>query len=152
MTPNDMIDILNGLMATSLDGECGYTHAAEHASSMAMRDIFTARAADCSSAVSELKVLIGQCGGQVDSIDKIRRSVCHSLAVPDNTFDRCTDLALLEACERREGAAEFHYRQVLDKMLPEPIRSFVEHQYLGVQRNHEQMRCLRDRFRAALAM
>lgn len=151
MTSNDMIDILIDLMEASRDGQWGFIDASKHASCADLRDIFAARAEDCACAISELKVLLGQCGGREDGADKVVDVVSSHRIACDDKFDRCTDLTLLEACERREDVAEAHYRQALDKMLPEPVRSFVEHQYQGVRRNHEQMRRLRDRFRAALA-
>jgi hypothetical protein len=40
------------------------------------------------------------------------------------------------------------YRDALEKDLPENIRSLVERQAMGAQRNHDQIKALRDRYPA----
>jgi len=57
--------------------------------------------------------------------------------------------SLLEECERGEDVAKAAYSKALKEMLPENIRAVVERQYQGVLRNHDQIRDLRDRYRAA---
>ena len=59
-----------------------------------------------------------------------------------------TDLAILEECERGEDVAKAHYRKALEKTLPEHIRAVVQRQSEGAVRNHDQIRDLRDRYRA----
>jgi uncharacterized protein (TIGR02284 family) len=62
-----------------------------------------------------------------------------------------TDLAILEECERGEDVAKARYRKALEAQLPDDIRTIVQKQYDGVQRNHDQVRDLRDRYRASAA-
>jgi uncharacterized protein (TIGR02284 family) len=60
-----------------------------------------------------------------------------------------TDQAMLDECERGEDAALARYRAALrDDDLPEPVKSVVARMQLGVQRNHDQIKMLRDRERA----
>ena len=61
-----------------------------------------------------------------------------------------TDLAILEECERGEDVAKARYRKAL-KDVPEDIRMVVQRQYDGVVRNHDQIRTLRDSYRAKVA-
>jgi uncharacterized protein (TIGR02284 family) len=60
-----------------------------------------------------------------------------------------SDKAMLEECERGEDAALARYRDALKEDLPPTCRTVVERQYEGVKRNHDQIRTLRDRARAA---
>jgi uncharacterized protein (TIGR02284 family) len=62
---------------------------------------------------------------------------------------RYDDPAVLEECERGEDTALSSYRDALDRDLPPPIRSLVDHQYEGAKRNHEQVRRMRDAMRSA---
>jgi uncharacterized protein (TIGR02284 family) len=55
---------------------------------------------------------------------------------------------MLEECERGEDTAVRRFRDALEKPLPEMIRSLVERQLLGAQRNHDQIKALRDRYPA----
>jgi uncharacterized protein (TIGR02284 family) len=51
--------------------------------------------------------------------------------------------------ERGEDVAKAKYRKALENAeLPEDVRAIVQRQYDGVLRNHDQIRDLRDRFRA----
>ena len=58
------------------------------------------------------------------------------------------DLAILEECERGEDVAKARYGKALEETLPEDNRVVVQRQYDGVMRNHDQIRDLRDRYRA----
>jgi len=62
------------------------------------------------------------------------------------TYD---DQATLDEAERGEDNALARYRKALQKPLPDAIRSLVERQLQGVQRNHDQIKMLRNQFRAA---
>ncbi len=57
-------------------------------------------------------------------------------------------MAILEECERAEDVAKARYRKALEETLPEDIRVVVQRQYDGVMRNHDQIRDLRNRYRA----
>jgi uncharacterized protein (TIGR02284 family) len=60
------------------------------------------------------------------------------------------DAAILEECERGEDVAKAAYRKALeDSSLAPDVREAVQRQYDGVLRNHDQIRALRDRYRAA---
>ena len=59
-----------------------------------------------------------------------------------------SDLAMLEECERGEDAALARYRKALQLQLPADLRAVIERQAEGVQRNHDQIKQLRDAERA----
>lgn len=47
-----------------------------------------------------------------------------------------------------EDVAKARYSKALEVALPDDIRAIVQRQYDGVMRNHDQIRDLRDRYRA----
>ena len=59
------------------------------------------------------------------------------------------DKAVAEEAERGEDNAKARYAKALQKNLPANVRSVVERQYQGVQRNHDQVKQLRDQLRAS---
>jgi uncharacterized protein (TIGR02284 family) len=63
-----------------------------------------------------------------------------------STYD---DKAVLEEAERGEDNAMARYRKALKQALPANAKLVVERQMQGVQRNHDQIKMLRDQFRAA---
>lgn len=58
------------------------------------------------------------------------------------------DESIPNECERGEDVALKSYRKALEKDLPVDVRSVVEGQMQGVQRNQDQVKALRDAERA----
>jgi uncharacterized protein (TIGR02284 family) len=57
--------------------------------------------------------------------------------------------SMLEECERGEDAAVARYRKALkEEGLPTDVRNLIERQAQGAQRNHDQIKMLRDEARA----
>ena len=54
------------------------------------------------------------------------------------------DQVILSECERGEDIALRDYRLALEQDLPTEVREVVERQLNGVQRNHDQIKALRD--------
>ena len=58
-------------------------------------------------------------------------------------------LSMLEECERGEDAAVARYRKALKEDLPADVRAVIQQQADGAQRNHDEIKRLRDQMRAA---
>jgi uncharacterized protein (TIGR02284 family) len=61
------------------------------------------------------------------------------------------DLAVLEEAERAEDSALKKYREASAKALPADVQAIVLKQLQGTQRNHDQIKSLRDSVKAAAA-
>ena len=59
-----------------------------------------------------------------------------------------SELSILESCERGEDSGIARYRKALKQELPADVRAVVEQQAAGAQRNHDQIRDLRNAARA----
>jgi len=149
MNQNDVINVLNDLIETSKDGEYGFQSCAEHAKSPALQDVFLARANECQAAVSELQVLVSQCGATPGDGGSVSGALHRGWVAVRGTLAGYTDTALLNECERGEDVAKARYQKALEKPLPEPIRTIIARQFQGVVRNHDQIHLLRDRYREA---
>jgi uncharacterized protein (TIGR02284 family) len=57
-------------------------------------------------------------------------------------------LSMLEECERGEDSAVARYRKALKNDLPAEVLAVVQRQADGAQRNHDQIRDLRDQYKA----
>lgn len=146
---DDTIDTLNDLIETSKDGQYGFETSAEHATSTEVRALLNSRAGQCRAAVAELQGLVTQFGGKAEDSGTIGGAVHRGWVAVRSALTSYTDLALLEECERGEDVAKARYRKALEKTLPESVRTVIDRQYQGVVANHDQIRLLRDRFRAA---
>jgi uncharacterized protein (TIGR02284 family) len=59
------------------------------------------------------------------------------------------DLSMLEESERGEDTARHRYRKALLQDLPLSVLAVVQRQAEGVQRNHDEIKRMRDQMRAA---
>ncbi len=147
MEKDDVVDTLNTLIETCKDGEYGFNTSAEHVRSANLRQTFTARALECREAALELQKLVRQYGGEAEDEGSVSGAVHRGWVAVRGVLAGYSDLAMLEECERGEDAAVARYRKALEKNLPADVLLVVQRQLSGVQRNHDQIRRLRDEAR-----
>ncbi|MGE5384566.1 MAG: PA2169 family four-helix-bundle protein [Betaproteobacteria bacterium] len=150
MKNEDIISTLNDLIETCKDGEYGFRACAEHVHSTDLATLMIRRADECQQAARDLQAVVAECGGKPDTGGSATGAVHRGWVAVRATLAGYDDLAMLQECERGEDAALERYRDALEKKeLPGTIRSIVERQFQGVKRNHDQVRDLRDRLKAA---
>lgn len=148
MINDDTVETLNELISMSEDGKKGFSEAAEQAEDGQLKQLFQSRAQRCSQAVDELQRLVTTLGGRPAEGGSLsggahRAWVKFRAAIGDN------NLAVLEEVERGEDVAKAVYKQALSTDLPPMVRGVLEKQYQGVIANHDQVRDLRNSYRAA---
>lgn len=144
MDKDEVISTLNDLIETCKDGEYGFRSCAEHADSSELVSVFNRHAEECLQAARELQEHVVQAGGSPDTGGTASGAVHRGWVAVRSALSSYDDLAVLKECERGEDVAVARYRAALEKPLPESLRAVVERQYQGVQRNHQQIRDLRD--------
>ena len=146
MANKDIVDTLNDLVATCKDTEYGFTACAKHVESPELRNLFTQRAADSQRAANELQTYVVQYGGEPDKGGSATGALHRGWVAVRSTLVGYSDHAMLEECERGEDHTLAHYRKALkNEALPEELRAMIERQCLSVQRDHDQVKELRDR-------
>jgi uncharacterized protein (TIGR02284 family) len=146
---DDVIGVLNDLIETSHDGEYGFRECAEHVKSQDIKTLLSRRSDDCRTAVVELQALVRQCGGEADEGGSVSGAMHRGWVSVRGTLSGYSDLAMLDECERGEDAALARYRKALKENLPASVKAVVERQAQGVQRNHDQIKALRNSLRAS---
>jgi uncharacterized protein (TIGR02284 family) len=146
---SDVIDTLQDLAECSLDGEYGFQACAEQATSAELKSIFTQRAEDCRRGAQELNDQIRRLGGSVEEHGSAAGALHRGWVAAKSTLSTYDDKAVLEEAERGEDNAKARYLKALKKPLPADVKMIVERQMQGVQRNHDQVKSLRDRYRAS---
>ena len=149
MTNDDIVDTLNDLIETCKDGEFGFSACAKHTSSDEFRQVMLQRAAECKTAASELQPYVVQYGGKPDQGGSASGALHRGWTAVRGSLVGFSDQAMLDECERGEDAALARYRKALKQDLPDAILAIVQRQELGVQRNHDQVKALRDRVRTS---
>jgi uncharacterized protein (TIGR02284 family) len=148
MDTDDTIDQLNTLIETCKDGEYGFRTCAEHVKAPELRTLFNSRAQDCRQGAEELQQLVTSLGGKADTGGSASGAVHRGWVSVVGTLTGKSDQAMLDECERGEDAALERYRAALKEPLPAEVMSVVQRQYEGVKRNHDQVRTLRDKYKA----
>lgn len=144
------ISMLNELVETSKDGEKGFATAAEDAKNPELKEIFSKRSQDCARGAAELQDVIASHGGKPQEGGSVAGALHRGWVNLRAAVSTRDDLAILEECERGEDVAKAKYSKALeDESLSPDERSVVQRQYEGVVRNHDQIRDLRNRYRAA---
>jgi uncharacterized protein (TIGR02284 family) len=146
---DDVIGLLNDLVETSHDGEYGFRECAEHVKSQDIKTLLSRRSDDCRTAVVELQALIRQCGGEADEGGTVSGAMHRGWVSVRGALSGYTDQAMLDECERGEDAALARYRKALKQDLPSSVKAVVERQAQGVQRNHDQIKALRNSLKAS---
>ena len=149
LSTDKTISVLNDLIETCKDGEYGFQSSAEHVKNPELQQVFTARAAECRKGAEVLQAQVRQLGGEADEGGSASGAIHRGWVAVKGTLSGYGEKAMLEECERGEDAALARYRDALKEDLPPNVRAVDERQYEGVKRNHEQIRTLRDRARAA---
>ncbi|MFD4838378.1 PA2169 family four-helix-bundle protein [Achromobacter sp. NPDC058515] len=143
-----VIKVLNELIETSKDGEKGFDAAADDTKTPELQQLFRNRSSDCAAGAAELQALVSQLGGKPEDHGTVSGAMHRGWTNLKAAIASRSDLVLLEECERGEDVAKAAYAKALKETLPENVRAVVERQYQGVLRNHDQVRDLRNRYRA----
>ena len=150
MDNDDVIDVLNDLLESARDGEYGFHACSENADSGELKGIFQRHSRECAAAALELEHEIRRLGGEPASGGTVAGALHRGWVSVKAALSTHDDKAVLVECERGEDAAVARYRKALNEtMLPASVRALVQRQAQGAQRNHDEVRALRDSFRPA---
>ena len=146
---DEVVDVLNDLIETARDGEYGFRTCAEAVESSQLKQVFSDRALQCRAAADELVPLVARSGGTPAEGGTASGALHRGWVKVKGAVGADSAESILEECERGEDAAVARYRKALKQTLPADVRSVVERQAAGAQRNHDQIRDLRNQARAA---
>ncbi len=149
LTNDSVIDVLNDLLENTRDGEYGFRLCAEELEEASpLKRVFTDRAAQCGVAAQELTALVAQYGGTPAEGGTASGAMHRGWVHVKGAVGANSELSMLEECERGEDAAVSRYRKALKQELPIDVLALVQRQADGAQRNHDQIRDLRNQVRA----
>lgn len=148
-SPADIAGVLDDLLETCRDGEYGFRTSAEQTDTVELKSIFLRHSAECGSAALELEQEIRRLGQEPSSGGTVAGALHRGWVSVKTALTSMDDRAVLEECERGEDAALARYRKALQAALPAELRTIVERQAAGAQRNHDEVKALRDRYRSA---
>lgn len=142
------ISVLNDLIETCKDGEEGFRTCADDIKQPQLKSLFIKRAQECATSAQELQQLVRTLGGDPETSSSVAGALHRRWVDLKSLVTGQDEEAILNECERGEDVALKNYREALGKDLPPTVRTVVERQYQGVQRNHDQVKALRNTARA----
>lgn len=148
MDTKDIISTLNDLIEVSKDGEEGFQTCAEDADDPKLKSYFVDLAHECKEGADELQNMVLSLGGDPETSSSLSGTLHRRWIDIKTAFTSHDDVAVLNECERGEDIALDAYHEALEEDLPSDVRMVVERQLAGVQRNHDQIKQLRDVARA----
>jgi len=148
ITNDEVLSILDDLLENSRDGEYGFRACADEVEDTQVKQVFENRAVQCATAAEELATLIRSRGGEVDKGGSVSGALHRGWVHVKGTLGADSALSMLEECERGEDSAVARYRKALKNDLPAEVLAVVQRQADGAQRNHDQIRDLRDQYKA----
>ncbi len=147
----EAISVLNDLIETSKDGQEGFKTCAEDIKHPELKALFVKRSADCATAAAELQAKVRELGGDPETTTSVAADLHRRWVDLKSLVTGKDEESALNEAERGEDHALKAYKEALDKINKHNlvnIRDLVERQYHGVQRNHDQVKALRNQARA----
>lgn len=147
----EAISVLNDLIETSKDGQEGFKSCAEDIKQQDLKAFFVKRSADCATAAAELQSAVRSLGGQPETSTSVAGDLHRRWVDVKSIFTGKGEEAVLNEAERGEDHALKAYKEALEKIDKHQllhIRDLVVRQLQGVQRNHDEVKALRNRVRA----
>jgi uncharacterized protein (TIGR02284 family) len=143
-----IIAALSEAASNARDGELGFTEAAAHTGTPALKEFFERRARACRDGAAELQAALAQLGGEAEESGSVSAAAHRVWLQIRGLFGGAGDETILAECERAEGDALAHLRQALQQNLPDAIHAMILRQYECTQRNQDMVRTLLARERA----
>jgi uncharacterized protein (TIGR02284 family) len=148
LADDEVADVLNDLLENARDGEFGFRASAEAVKTAQLKLLFGERAAVCRAAADELAQLVAQYGGEPADGGSTGGAMHRGWVRLKDAVGANGEASILNECERGEDASLARYRKALAQALPADVRTVVERQAQGAQRNHDEVKRLRDEARA----
>ncbi|WP_166360154.1 PA2169 family four-helix-bundle protein [Pseudomonas akapageensis] len=140
----EAVSVLNDLIEVSKDGEEGFRTCAEDIKNPELKSLFIKRSQECSTAAAELQAEVRTLGGDPETSTSVSGDMHRRWVDLKSLLTGKDEEAVLNEAERGEDHALKAYRSALEKVLPANVKATIERQYHGVQRNHDQVKALRN--------
>ena len=139
MAERTELGVLNHLLETCRDGERGFRFAAQHATDLEVKEIFTMLAVQRGGFAEELAPHVRRLGGQANTSGSTAGAIHRGWMNLKDVLSNHPDDTLLAEAERGERAAIDTYEAALDGMLPPTVTDIVERQQTAIRGAHDRL-------------
>ncbi|MBA1244682.1 MULTISPECIES: ferritin-like domain-containing protein [Pseudomonas] len=145
----DVVSVLNRLIETCKDGEEGFKACADDIKNPELKALFLKHSQECKNAAGELQAEVTALGGSPEDSTSLSGDLHRRWVDLKSLITGKSEEAVLNEAERGEDVAIKAYKEALTQPLPANVYAIVERQFHGVQRNHDQIKALRNIARAS---
>ncbi|MBJ9976284.1 PA2169 family four-helix-bundle protein [Pseudomonas sp. S75] len=153
--PNeDVIKVLNNLIEYSKDGQKGFKESADDVKNPQLKAFFVQREVECGQAAAELQAEVRHLGGDPETSTSFSGDLHRGWLNLKAVFTGKDEEAVLNTVEEGEDHALKAYKDAREKLVKLNVPAaanaltLVDKQLQGVQRNHDQVKALRNAARA----
>jgi uncharacterized protein (TIGR02284 family) len=134
------VDVLNGLIKTTLDSVGGYRDAAENADRSRYKSMFADRAAKREQLARELQQQVRALGGDPKTEQGMLGKMHNEFVDLKNALTGGDDKAVIDEVERGEDHIKERFEDALDDDdLPPNVRTVVARAYQSVKADHDEV-------------
>jgi uncharacterized protein (TIGR02284 family) len=130
---------LNHLIQTCRDGERGFRYAANHATSLVVKELFLEIATQRQQFADALLPHAQRLGGETEADGSVVGALHRGWMTVRDTLAPHDDGAMIREAERGERAAMAAYDEALESMLPPESRELVESQRAQIQHTYRRL-------------
>jgi len=131
----DTVAVLNDLIATCKDGVEGFKSAADAVKNPTVKTLFITRVTAIEQSALDLQAAVRRLGGDPTDSGHAAASLHRGWMNIKSAVSGKDERAIIEEAVRGEDTAVAHYRDALEKPLPDTVRALVERQLHGAQQN-----------------
>jgi uncharacterized protein (TIGR02284 family) len=143
------IDVLNGLVETTLDSSEGYNEAAEQSKNPMITELFRRWASERRRVVADLRAAVQVAGGEAKD-DGTALASAHRVFMDLRAHMSKTDKAVVEEVERGEDHIKHKFEDALkDEKVGPQARSVIQAAYTSIKAGHDEMRDLKKSYEKA---
>ena len=141
------VDILNGLIETTLDSANGYKDAAEVVENPQFRTLFAERAAERTQLSMRLQQEVRTFGGDPERDQSMLGKAHNKFTELKGKLMGSSDKAVIDEVERGEDVIKAKFEKAASNAdLPEPARQAVQSAYAAIRADHDHISQLKHSF------
>jgi uncharacterized protein (TIGR02284 family) len=146
------VDILNGLITTTIDSAHGFEHSAEHADAGRFRDLFQGFARERREVVTDLQQAVTAMGGTPNDDGSLKADLHRRWIDLRDAISGGGDKEIIEEVERGEDYLKAKYEAALrDGELGTTARDAISNAYTSVRAGHDRASQLKHNMEGASA-
>ena len=141
----ELVSILERLIATNRDGQAGYRDAAEHIQDSELKGYFNEQSIERAQFAGQLESEVQRLG-QLEPQDRgSTGAALHRAWIDFKSSLGASDQSILASVEQGEDVARGTYEDVLTKQLPDHIAQVIRNQAQSIFAAHDHVKLLRTK-------